>query len=241
MSFQPANSELELIKLKRPLTDCALSSPVTSILVFLLLSKRTPVHQKTGHQVNYHYPFASSCNSPLQDCSPRRAGPPEEQCQLLITSTLCITAWGLILQHGLFMLCFWDGRGPCEQHSHSSQRLVSFQGRRAAPHGGARKAQDGAAAQRSCSGFKGDQVGKICWCCIQHRRRGWLLPTLRASALKPNFPWPSLFHSVDLHPLATCKNREMSVSAQLQIQIKKEGAHKEHCNSLLHGAFYCVS
>lgn len=107
--------------------------------------------------------------------------------------------------------------------SHSSQRLVSFQGRRAAPHGGARKAQDGDAAQRSCSGFKGDQGGKICWCCIQHRRRGWLLSTLRASALKPNFPWPSLFHSVDLHPLATCKNREMSVSAQLQIQIKKRG------------------
>lgn len=92
MSFQPANSELELIKLKRPLTDCALSSLVTSILVFLLLSKTTLVRQKPGHQVNYYYLFTSSCNSPLQDCSPRRMGPPEEQCQFLVTSTLCITA-----------------------------------------------------------------------------------------------------------------------------------------------------
>lgn len=103
----------------------------------------------------------------------------------------------------------------------------SFKGERAVPHGGARKAwYGGRCIAELLYSFTGDRGGKICWCCIQHRGWSWFRSTFQTSAPKPNSPWLSLFHSVDLYPLVRCKNRETSVNIH---SYKYSGIKKRGC------------
>lgn len=105
----------------------------------------------------------------------------------------------------------------------------SLKGERAVPHGGALKASYRGCCTAKPLCFKSDWGRKICWCCIQHRGWSCFHSTLQTSALNSNSPWQSLFHSVDLYPLARCKNREMSVNIRSHNYrgIKKEGVHTE--------------
>lgn len=103
---------------------------------------------------------------------------------------------------------------------------------------GKRSTED--AARQSCSSFRGAWGGKTCWCCLSHR--GW--SRFRSGlALQNPTPLDCLYFTrlTCIHWQGARIERQLITYTATNIEGLENSAHKEQCNSPLHGAFYCIS